>query len=94
MRGIPTFPQLRRLREINLNRTYHLLQKPDILICYQHINTLDYVNWRKILISLKTQPGSKKNREIACFGQSDFCGLSCHGRYRTGHLSYLSVHKD
>ena len=36
MRGIPTFPQLRRLREINLNRTYHLLQKPDILICYQH----------------------------------------------------------
>jgi hypothetical protein len=37
MRGIPTFPQLRRLREINLNRTYHLLQKPDILICYQQL---------------------------------------------------------
>jgi len=39
MRGIPTFPQLRRLREINLNRTYHLLQKPDILICYQQGTT-------------------------------------------------------
>jgi hypothetical protein len=27
--------QLRRPRVINLNRTFHLLQKPDILICYQ-----------------------------------------------------------
>ena len=36
MRRIPTFPQLRRLRVINLNRTFHLLQKPDILMCYQH----------------------------------------------------------
>jgi hypothetical protein len=34
-RGIPTLPQPRR-REINQNRTFHLLQKPDILICYQH----------------------------------------------------------
>jgi len=39
-RGIPTFPQLRRLREITHNRTFHLLQKPDILICYQHANSL------------------------------------------------------
>src|SRR6516162_7585906 len=36
VRGIPTFPQLRRLREINLNRTFHLLRKPDILISYEH----------------------------------------------------------
>src|SRR5262249_4666099 len=34
-RGIPTFPQPRLLLEINLNRTFHLLQKPDILICYE-----------------------------------------------------------
>jgi hypothetical protein len=33
VRGIPTFPPPRRLREINLNRTFHLLQKADILIC-------------------------------------------------------------
>src|SRR5215470_4940054 len=33
--GIPTFPQPRRLREINLNRTFHLLRKADILMCYQ-----------------------------------------------------------
>lgn len=31
--GIPTFPQLRRRRVINLNRTFHLLPKADILIC-------------------------------------------------------------
>ena len=30
----PTKP--RRLLAINLNRTFHLLRKPDILICYQH----------------------------------------------------------
>jgi len=35
-RGIPTLPQPRRRREINQNRTFHLLQKPDILIRYQH----------------------------------------------------------
>jgi len=35
-RGIPTFPQPRRLLVINLNRTFHLLQKPDILTCYRH----------------------------------------------------------
>src|SRR5215471_6319001 len=34
-RGIPTFPQPRLRREINLNRTFHLLRKPDILICYE-----------------------------------------------------------
>src|SRR5262249_12801991 len=36
-RGIPTFPQPRRRLAINLNRTFHLLLKPDILICYQHM---------------------------------------------------------
>src|SRR5579864_26638 len=35
-RGIPTFPQPRLRLVINLNRTFHLLRKPDILICYQH----------------------------------------------------------
>src|SRR5215472_11481007 len=34
-RGIPTFPQPRLLLEVNLNRTFHLLRKPDILICYK-----------------------------------------------------------
>src|SRR5262249_24501772 len=34
-RGISTFPKLRRLPGINLNRTFHLLQKADILMCYQ-----------------------------------------------------------
>src|SRR5579864_540360 len=34
-RGIPTFPQPRLRLVINLNRTFHLLRKPDILICYQ-----------------------------------------------------------
>ena len=33
VRGIPTFPPPRRRREINLNRTFHLLQKADLLIC-------------------------------------------------------------
>src|SRR5215472_6799721 len=36
-RGIPTFPQPRRLLAINLNRTFHLLLKPDILICHQQL---------------------------------------------------------
>src|SRR5215469_10525259 len=35
IRGIPTFPQPRGGRRLNLNRTFHLLLKPDILICYQ-----------------------------------------------------------
>src|ERR1019366_10718241 len=30
VRGIPTFPPPRRLREINQNRTFHLLSHPDI----------------------------------------------------------------
>src|SRR5579872_3776297 len=34
-RGIPTSPQPRR-RVINLNRTFHLLLKPDIFTCYEH----------------------------------------------------------
>ena len=33
VRGIPTFPPPRRLREINQNRTFHLLRKADILTC-------------------------------------------------------------
>jgi len=61
MRGIPTFPQLRRLREINLNRTYHLLQKPDILICYQQNQNeelaLRTVSCRNIAITRK-MPGT------------------------------------
>jgi hypothetical protein len=32
-RGIPTFPQLRRRLDQFNNRTFHLLQKPDILTC-------------------------------------------------------------
>jgi hypothetical protein len=40
-RDFPTFPQLLLLdkslsKPKNQNRTFHLLQKPDILICYQH----------------------------------------------------------
>src|SRR5215472_17819278 len=35
VRGIPTFPQPRRLLAINRNRTFHLLLNPDILICHQ-----------------------------------------------------------
>jgi hypothetical protein len=35
-RGISTFPQPRRRLGINHNRTFHLLLKPDILICSQH----------------------------------------------------------
>ncbi len=35
--GFPTFPQPRRGRMINLNRTDHVPQKPDILICKRHI---------------------------------------------------------
>src|SRR5690348_8493553 len=34
-RGIPTLPQPRRRLVVNLNRTFHLLQKPDIFTCYQ-----------------------------------------------------------
>src|SRR5271165_4864861 len=38
-RGISTFPQRRRLRYMskskNQNRTFHLLQKADILTCYE-----------------------------------------------------------
>src|ERR1700687_3630676 len=34
VRGIPTFPQPRRRLVNLLNRTYHVLQKPDILTCY------------------------------------------------------------
>src|SRR5579862_5002212 len=37
-RGIPTSPQPRR-RVINLNRTFHLLLKPDIFTCYEHMQT-------------------------------------------------------
>jgi hypothetical protein len=33
--AFPTFPPLRRLREINPNRTFHLLTKPEILTCYE-----------------------------------------------------------
>src|ERR1039458_1338213 len=36
VRGIPTFPQPRRRLVNLLNRTYHVLQKPDILTCYGH----------------------------------------------------------
>ena len=33
-RGIPTFPQPRRRRSIeNINRTFHVLRKPDIFTC-------------------------------------------------------------
>src|ERR1017187_5185892 len=40
-RGIPTFPPPRRLRlyeqkQKPKNRTFHLLQKADILTCYEH----------------------------------------------------------
>ena len=35
-RGIPTFPQPRRRLVNLLNRTYHVLLKPDILTCYGH----------------------------------------------------------
>src|SRR6266852_4052777 len=34
MRGIPTFPQPRRRQVKLLNRTFHVLQKADILTCY------------------------------------------------------------
>src|SRR5450432_1402554 len=34
LRGIPTFPQLRRRLVKLLNRTCHVLQKPDLLTCY------------------------------------------------------------
>jgi len=40
VRGIPTFPQLRRRLVKLLHRTYHVLQKADILTCYEHIRTL------------------------------------------------------
>src|ERR1039457_4654354 len=36
VRGIPTFPPPRRLREINQNRTFHLLRKADALTCSHH----------------------------------------------------------
>src|SRR5260370_6541091 len=36
VRGIPTFPQLRRRLVKLLHRTYHVLQKADILTCYEH----------------------------------------------------------
>lgn len=35
-RRIPTFPPPRLRLAIDRNRTFHLLPKPDILICYQH----------------------------------------------------------
>src|SRR5207249_7132226 len=35
LRGIPTLPQPRLRLVINLNRTFHVLRKPDILMCYQ-----------------------------------------------------------
>src|SRR5260370_35112670 len=35
VRGIPTFPQLRRRLVKLLHRTYHVLQKADILTCYE-----------------------------------------------------------
>src|SRR5712692_6177630 len=35
LRGIPTFPQPRRRLVNLLNRTYRVLRKPDILICYE-----------------------------------------------------------
>src|SRR6266568_1321948 len=34
LRGIPTFPQPRRRQVKLLNRTFHVLQKADILTCY------------------------------------------------------------
>src|SRR5712691_10807814 len=34
LRGIPTFPQPRRRQVKLLNRTFHALQKADILTCY------------------------------------------------------------
>jgi hypothetical protein len=37
VRAIPTFPQLRRLLANTRNRTFHLLQKADILTCYEQI---------------------------------------------------------
>src|SRR6266567_5851566 len=36
LRGIPTFPQPRRRQVKLLNRTFHVLQKADILTCYGH----------------------------------------------------------
>ena len=39
-RGIPTSPQPRR-RATNLNRTSHLLQKPDIFTCYEQPHSIE-----------------------------------------------------
>lgn len=43
-----TFPQPRRLLGINLNRTFHLLLKPDILICYQQFLGRLQLQWSGI----------------------------------------------
>src|SRR6266571_5115872 len=37
LRGIPTFPQPRRRQVKLLNRTFHVLQKADILTCYGQV---------------------------------------------------------
>src|SRR5712691_6777205 len=37
LRGIPTCPQPRRRQVKLLNRTFHVLQKADILTCYGHV---------------------------------------------------------
>src|SRR6266699_6324089 len=37
LRGIPTFPQPRRRQVKLLNRTFHVLEKADILTCYGHL---------------------------------------------------------
>src|SRR5579872_5626566 len=61
-RGIPTSPQPRR-RVINLNRTFHLLLKPDIFTCYEQLVAAKLTN-RVILITLISADSGSSARHV------------------------------